>query len=424
MSAPRWRLPPLAAARAVVALLLVGAAGDDLPRASGGVHLVEALEAAPTAVVAVVAEPRRIDAHAFAARLRVESPLAGPVPAGAELRIAWEELASSRATRFAEGERVLIALEPLPGASIWAARFPDPEVRSGVFGVSMRGDAFLRAPSGLAVERLEHYLKLATSDREGTNGVALLAEIAALCEPPLAVSAAERLTRYSGLDEKLDPAAAALVVRALLRTDAGPALSTVLLEVVARERPPALHAPLEALASREALAPAIVFEALAALDSGVAPARAARLLSDASPAHREVAVRHASGPEARVELARLARSDPASSVRALAVERLLALSGQSAIEDGLSALHDPEPNVRGAAARALGSLGATAIPGLLRKVDSNDPDAARAAVVALHLTGSPEATTALAEIADSHRDAGVRALAAIALGRKIGDVHE
>ncbi|MCI0437211.1 MAG: HEAT repeat domain-containing protein, partial [Gemmatimonadetes bacterium] len=134
--------------------------------------------------------------------------------------------------------------------------------------------------------------------------------------------------------------------------------------------------------------------------------------------------RHASGPTARVELARLVRSDPAPAVRALAVERLLALGGASAVEDGLSALHDPDASVRGAAARALGSLGASAIPGLRRKVDSNDPDAARAAVVALHLTGSPEATAALAEIADSHRDESVRALAAIALGRKIGHVHE
>jgi hypothetical protein len=424
LSAPRWRRSPLAAAGAVAALLLVGAAPDEQPRASGGVRLVEALETAPSAVVAVVAEPRRIDAHGFAARLQVESSLAGPVPAGAQIRIAWEELASSRATRFAEGERVLVALEPLPGASIWAARFPDPEARSRTFAVSMRGDAFLRAPSALAVARLEHYLRLAARDREGTNGAALLAEIAALCEPPLAVSAAERLARYEGLDEKLDPAAAALVVRALLRTDAGPALSSALLEVVARERPQALRAPLEALAAREALAPAVVFEALAALDSGVSPARASRLLADASPAHREVAARHARGPDARVELARLARSDPAPAVRAVAVERLLALGGESAVEDGLSALHDPDPGVRGAAARALGSLGASAIPGLRRKVDSSDEDAARAAVVALQLTGSPEATTALAEIADSHRDEAVRALAAIALGRKIGHVHE
>jgi hypothetical protein len=41
-------------------------------------------------------------------------------------------------------------------------------------------------------------------------------------------------------------------------------------------------------------------------------------------------------------------------------------------------------------------------------------------VVGLQLTGSPEATEALALIADSHRDESVRTLAAIALGRKVG----
>jgi len=423
LSEPGWRRRPFAGAGAAAALALVAAAGDGRPRAAGGVRLVEALEIAPAAVVAVVAEPSQIDAHGYTARLRVETALAGPVPAGAELRIGWEELAASRAPRFAEGEVVLVALEPLPGASIWAARFPDPELRSRVFGVSMRGDAFLRAPSPRALERLEHYLRLAAADREGANGVAILAELAAEAEPPLAVGAAQRLARLSGLAAKLDPPAAALVVAALVRTDAGSEIQTSLLEIVARERPPALRAPLEALASREALAPAVVFEALAALDSGVAPARAARLLRDSTPAHREVAARHASGPGAREELARLARSDPAASVRAVAIERLVALGGESAAPDGISALHDPDPSVRGAAARALGSLGAAAVPSLRREVESSDVDAARAAVVALQLTGSPDAKAALVEIADSHRDESVRALAAIALGRKVGHVH-
>ncbi len=408
---------------AALALLLVAAAGEGRPRAAGGVRLFEALESAAAAVVAVVGEVRQLDAHGYTALLRVESALAGPLPVGAELRIAWEELAPSRAPRFAEGERILLALEPLPGASIWAARFPDARARARVFGVSMGGDAFLRAPSPRAVGRLEHYLALAPRDRDGASGVAILAGLAAEAEPPLAVAAAERLARQSGLDQTLDPASAALVVRALLRTDAGPALSGALLELVARERPEALRAPLEALASGEAPAPALVFEALAALDSGIAPERAARLLRDDSVAHREVAVRYASGPAARAQLARLLRSDPEPSVRAAAVERLLALGGEAAVEEGLSALHDPEPSVRGAAARALGSLGANAVPGLRREVESSDPDAARAAVVALQLTGSPEAAAALAEIADSHSDESVRALAAIALGREIGHAH-
>jgi hypothetical protein len=407
----------------VAALALAAAAGAERPRAAGGVRLVEALEAAPAAVVAVVAEPRQIDAHGHTALLRVESALAGPVPDGAELRIGWEELAASRAPRFAEGERVLVALEPLPGVSIWAARFPDPKLRSRVFGVAMRGDAFLRAPSAASVDRLRHYLRLAAPHRDGANGAALLADLAAQAEPPLAIGAAERLARRSGLAEQLDPAAAALVARALLRTDAGPELAAVLLDAIARERPPALRAPLEALAGAEALAPAAVFEALAALDTGVAPARASRLLASPSPAHREVAARHASGPTAREDLARLARGDPEASVRAVAVERLVVLGGASALEDGLAALHDPEPAVRGAAARALGGLGANAVAGLRRAADSNDVDAARAAVVGLQLTGVPEATEALTEIADSHRDESVRTLAAIALGRKVGHAH-
>jgi HEAT repeat protein len=74
--------------------------------------------------------------------------------------------------------------------------------------------------------------------------------------------------------------------------------------------------------------------------------------------------------------------------------------------------------------RALGSLGADAVPGLRRTVDSGGPDAARAAVGALQLTGSPEAAAALVEIAESHRDEGVRALATIALGRQLGHTHD
>jgi hypothetical protein len=411
-----------AVARIGAVLALVAATADERPRAAGGVRLVEALEAAPAAVVAVVADPRQVDAHGYTARLSVERALTGRVPAGAELRIGWEELASSRAPRFATGELVLVALEPLAGDSIWAKRFPDVQQRANVFGVARRGDAFLRAPSPRAIDRLEHYLKLAPGDREGASGVALLAELAAHAEAPLAVGAAQRLARHPRLEETLDPGAAALVVRALQRTDAGPELSAALLEVIARERPPALRAPLEALAAREEIAPAVVFEALAALDAGVAPAHTARLRS-ASPAHREVAARHASGPTARAELAQLARRDPAPAVRAAAIERLVEIGGASAVDDGLTALHDPDPSVRGAAARALGGLGAESVAGLRRTVEAGDADAARAAVVALQLTGSSEAAAALAEIAETHRDESVRTLARIALGRGIGHEH-
>ncbi len=384
---------------------------------------MEALESAPVALVGVVAEPRAIDAHGHGALLRVESSLSGSPPPGALLRIGWEELAASRAPRFAEGERVLIALEPLPGASLWATRFPDPKERSQVFGVAMRGEAFLRSPASGDIDLLRHYLKLAPRDREQALGVALLVELAARSNPPLALGAVERLARHTALAEQLDADAASRLVVALLRSDAGPELSWQLLDLVARQRPPALRAPLEALASGEALAPPVVFAALAALDEEVDPDRTERLLAASAPAYREVAARNASGPDAPELLARLSRSDPAAEVRAVAVERLVALGGISALDPALATLHDAEPSVRGSAARALGTLGASAVPGLRGVVDGGDPDAARAAVVALHLTGASEANLALEEIAESHRDEGIRALAEIALGREVGDRH-
>jgi hypothetical protein len=408
-------------AGAALALLLLGAEAGPRPRAAGGVRLVEALESAPAAVVAVVGEARQIDAHGHTALLRVESALAGPLPDGAELRIGWEELASSREPRFRQGDRVLAALEPLPGASIWASRFPDPKLRARVFSVAERGDAFLRAPAEGSIDLLRHYLKLAARDRAGANGAALLAVLAARGEPALALGAVERLTRHSDLAQELDAGSGALLAQALLRRDAP--LADPILELAARARPPALRPPLEALAARDALAPAVVFAALAALDGEVAPTRAERLLASNDPAYREVAVRHASGPRAREELARLARGDPAPDVRAAALERLVAIAGSDALEDGLGAFHDPEPSVRGAAARALAGLGASAVPEIRRAADSNDVDAARTAVVALHLSGGPEAAAALAEVAESHPDECVRALAAIALGREVGHAH-
>ena len=109
------------------------------PRAAGGVRLLEAAETAPVTVVGHVLEPRRIDQHGHTALLRVEMSLRGPLEPGAELRIAWEERAASRAPRFEEGDRILVSLERLAGASIWHARFPEPAERvKGLFQLVQR----------------------------------------------------------------------------------------------------------------------------------------------------------------------------------------------------------------------------------------------------------------------------------------------
>jgi hypothetical protein len=416
---------PARALRAALGLALCAAsASAEAPRAVGGAHLVEALETAPAAVVGVVQEPRALDAHGHTARLRVESALAGSVPAGAEVRIAWEELARARPPRFADGERVLVALEPLPGASLWAQRFPAPEVRARVLAVAERGDAFLRDPSLADLDRLAHYLALAREPREGAQGVGLLCELAASAAPALAQGAVESLAGRPALARTLDADAAARLVAALLRPDAPAGFEDAWLALAERSRAPALRPPLEALAARAELAPPVVFEALARLGGELGPDGRARLLAAKPSGYRAVAARHLSGPGAADELARLASGDPAAEVRAAAVLRLVAIVGPAGLDGALGALHDREADVRGAAARALGTLGASAVPGLRQVVDGSDPEAARAAVVALHLTASDEAGAALVEIADSHPDESVRALAAVALGRKLGHTHD
>jgi hypothetical protein len=80
------------------------------------------------------------------------------------------------------------------------------------------------------------------------------------------------------------------------------------------------------------------------------------------------------------------------------------------------ALDDPDPEVRGAAADALGSLGAPVVPPLVDRVRDTDLDGARAALVALARAGAP-GRQALAGLAAGHADEQVRAFAAFLLGR-------
>ena len=57
----------------------------------------------------------------------------------------------------------------------------------------------------------------------------------------------------------------------------------------------------------------------------------------------------------------------------------------------------------------MAGLGAAAVPRLQQVADGNAPEAAAAAVVALGLSGSPEARSALVEISAGHPDPELRA---------------
>lgn len=394
------------------------------PRARGGVGLVRAMERAPATVVAEVEKARELSGSGRAASLRVETVLVGEVLRGARLHIAWEELAASRASRFQAGDRLLVVLVPLPGASIWLSRLPDPAERASTLTVAARGDAFLRNPAPGEVLLLDHYLALAPAERVGPAGAGYLAQLAAGAQLPLAIDAVARLAADADLERHVSEASAEQIVVALLRGDATPELEQALLELVAQRRPSALKQRLVALTAGDALAPPIVYAALAAYEDGIAPDQSVALLEQESESYRLIGVRSASGPGADDLLRSLLRSDPAPSVRASAIERLVALRGDAAISAVAGALYDPEPGVRGSAAKQLGGLGAAAVPDLQRVAEGNDVDAARAAVAGLMWTGSEEGREVLRALAEEHTDGSVRLLANVALGREAGHVHD
>jgi hypothetical protein len=392
------------------------------PRAAGGVRLIEAMESSPATVVGSFESTRALDARSHAAILRVETAVAGEIEPGSRLSLAWEELAASRTPRFAAGDRVLVVLAPLPGASIWLTRLPRAAERQATMTVALAGKAFLRSPSPASATLLAHYLTLAPLARGGAPGTGYLCEIAAGAEIPLAIDAVARLDARSDLDAQLGPKSAARLVAALLRTDASEALRAGVVALVERHRLESMRAALTVVASQPE-APAVAFEALAGLD-GLAPELTARLLADAASDRRAVGARHAEGASAYAELRELLAEDPAPEVRAAALERLVELEGSDAVSAIANALSDPEPSVRILASRRLAALGAPAVTELRRVVEGNDLEAARAAIAGLAFAGRPEAMEALRDFAANHSDESIRAFARIALGGDIGHNHD
>jgi HEAT repeat protein len=404
-------------------LVLSGWQADAAPRAAGGVRLLDAMDEAPATVVALVREPGSVGPQAFRAELVVETSLRGRLEPGMHVSIAWEELAASRGLRFDDGERVLVSLVALPGASIWRQRFPDDEERTALLTVAMDGDAFLRRPALGTVVLLQHYLALGGEARQGEPGAGSLVNLAVRAELPLGRAALDRLRGVPALNELLGAASATRLVAAFQRPDADAAFLAGLAGLIGSRSLEVTRPALESLLASKPPAPAEAFEALVLLDGGISGPTLEQVLEEAPPARRRVAARHANGPEAEAALARLLRADPVPEVRLAAAERLAELGGEDAIEPLLLGLGDTEPSVRGAAARWLGGLGEPAVAPLRQIVGGNDPEAASAAVVALGLSPAPEAREALVEISASHPDGAIRSLAEIALSRSLGHRH-
>jgi hypothetical protein len=402
--------------------VLGGAAAAEAPApkpAAEGTALIEALEAAPLGVVGTIEARSALDARGWRATVAVESALVGPAESGQRVVIAWEELASSRPPRFANGDRVLLALEPLVAGSLWRKRFENPREIPSVYGVAQRGDAFLRTPAPGSVSILEHYLLLPADLRSGPAGQRHLMALAADAERPLALSAARRLAALTS-GATLGAVEAPLVLRALARGESDAALATSLLKWIEHRQPVGLVPALDAALAAPAGAPATLVRARGLLGEGLPGERERALLASPSAAQRAAAASVA-GPAAATRLADLLRRDPAPEVRLAAVRRLARLEGPAALEPLLESFDDTDSTVRNEAALHVAAFGPEAVPRLQQAALWPWP-ASQSAVLGLSVANSDESRAALAELAQKHPDQRVRTLAEIALGRSIG--HE
>ena len=400
----------------LVLMSWAGVGSAELPTAAApaapSAALVQALEDAPLVLVGEVGSVSALGGSAYRTRLAVEQVLAGSPPGG-PVGLAWEERAPSRPPRFAAGDRVLVGLKPLAMSSGWRDRLAPFEGRGDLLTIAADGQAWYPQPGAGELGLLEHLLALAPSARSGADGARHLLALAARAGPQLARSAAARL-QQTDAGAEIAPETLPLVIEALARPGTT-GVPTAMVEWVAVRRPPGLAEALDG-ALRKPGAAAGWFEARAQLDAGGVDFDA--LARHPSAAMRGVAARTSSDPTQLAGLA--ADADPA--VREDAVTRLADAAPDSpALE---RALGDAASPVRAAAARGLAARGDVSIAALHRVTLEEASPARETALAALGLIGTSGSASALAEIASSHPDPGMRQLAEIALTRTVGHVHQ
>lgn len=395
-----------------LAVALGAAAGAGVP-APGGGPLLAAAETATATALGTVLAPGKIDLHGWAARLRVERVLAGDLAPGSTVRIAWEELSRGRPVRFRDGDRILVALDPLPGASLWGQRFPDRDA----LAVAARGEAFLRAPDAASIDTLAAYLALAPEQRAQATGVESLANLVSRAQPPLAGAALARLGQLPNLDSRISPPTPERLAHTLNDPGRPLALRQGILSLVGARQLRSLRAAVEPLASEGSPLEPQALAALAALDGGLPPAQVATLLDSKDPALRAVGVRNAPATPSLHRLSDLLLLDRDPRVRTAVVETLLIAEGEAAVESVSRALFDGDAQVREAAVLALAGLGAAAVPTLENLVERRTIEEVKAPLAALALAG-PEGRGALERIAAFHPDDKVRALARVFMGQE------
>jgi hypothetical protein len=380
--------------------------------AAGGAPLLAASESALATELGVVQAPTQVDRSGWQAQLRVERVIGGAL-AETRPRIAWEELAPGRPPRFRDGSRVLVALVPLPGGTLWLKRFPD---RQG-YAVAARGTAFLRDPDAASIDALAAWLAVPAAERGEAADVEALSGLAAHADPDLAGAALQRLDTVPGLDGRLTRAARDTLAGLLADAGRPRELRVALLQMIGRRRLASLRDAVAALDVPESPLRPQAIDALAGIDGGLPTERVEELLASADPDLRAVGARHARDARFAAELRRMLREDPAPEVRAAAVGPLIVRRRAEDIDAVAPALFDRDPAVREAAMRGLGSLGEAAVPTLERLAMLHTPPEVAAPLATLTLAG-PSGATALERIAANHPDPKTRALARTFLGRE------
>jgi hypothetical protein len=386
----------------------------DKPRAAPGALLAPA-ETASHVVLGTVGALRALDAQGWSAELAVERALAGGSAPGAKLRIAWEELAPSRAVRFAQGERVLLALEPLPNGSLWMKRFP----RRDAWAVAGRGEAFAREPAPATLDAIAGYLRLPRTARAGSPGVTALAQVARAAELRAALEALDLLAARPALGPQLVPAGRDALAALLLDPARSDEVRASALALTARRRLRALEPELRKLSAEggRALAPLAV-EALAAIGA-LSPEEARRYGASNDPRMRAAILRGAPASFDAAKLETLARRDADAGVRGAALEALARREGARAAGAAVDALFDADADVQAAALRVLPAFPAESAALLRARAfgpRAGDAGAARPALAGLSLLGRDGAAV-LREIERDHPNEEVRRLAQFLLGR-------
>jgi hypothetical protein len=374
--------------------------------------LLEAAAAAEIVVVGRAGETERIDRHGRATWLAVERVVYGEPPQ--PLRVAWEDLAPRNVSRLPEGERVLVALDPLPGLSLWRQRFP----AGGVRVISARGSALRVAPAAETEAALAGFLALSAQQRESAAAVPALVALAGAPDSGMAREALARLDALPGLARALEGPTGEQLAATALRGDTPPERGEAILALAGRRRLRALLPSARAASAAPGALEAAGWQAWGEIEGGLAPSQVAALLARDDGRLRAVGAAWLRGEGRLSKLRSLLEADPDGGVRASALRAL----GDDATEAELvQALADPDAGVVHLALASITARGQPCVAPLLGLVEQGPAPVRPRALAAL--AQIPEGRAPLARIAREHPDPQVRGFAALALGRLERDPH-